>query len=216
MASCFFLYCTPENVVRNAFFKTLIQSQAHRIRCIVFDEAHEWLVDWRTNLLTCSKILADMLPNTCTFACTATCSTTDLPRLLQRLHLPPEPQLHRFSADRSNCFLKVLPTKDKASNLRYMFEQIDGVQKPATLVFVESKKEAERFSLGLKALITASSTLSEHENVHFNSELSAAEKKRILQRFYLDGIIRCIVCTQAFGTSVDLPSVRLVVHYCLL
>jgi superfamily II DNA/RNA helicase len=91
-----------------------------------------------------------------------------------------------------------------------------GVQKPATLVFVESKKEAERFSLGLKALITASSTLSEHENVHFNSELSAAEKKRILQRFYLDGIIRCIVCTQAFGTSVDLPSVRLVVHYCLL
>ena len=67
-----------------------------------------------------------------------------------------------------------------------MFEQIDGVQKPATLEFVESKKEAGRVSLGLKALITASSTLSEHEIVDFNSEISAAEKTRILQGF-LDG-----------------------------
>ena len=42
MAYCFFLYCTPEKIVRNLFFKTFIQSQAPRIRCIVFDEAHEW------------------------------------------------------------------------------------------------------------------------------------------------------------------------------
>ena len=118
-----------------------------------------------------------MLPNACTFACTATCSTTSLPRLLQRLHLPLEPQIHRFSANLSNCFLRVVPSKDKASDLRYMFEQIDGVQKPATLEFVESKKEAGRVSLGLKALITASSTLSEHEILQFNSYISAAEKK---------------------------------------
>ena len=149
MSSCFFLCCTRR---RSSEMRSSKHScQAHGIRCIVFDEAHEWLVDWRTGPLTCPKILADMLPNACTFACTATCSTKDLLRLLQRLHLPPEPQKHRFSADRSNCFLRVVPSKDKASDIRYMFEQIDRVQKLATLVFVESKKEAERVSLGLKA-----------------------------------------------------------------
>ena len=109
IATCNWLYCTPEKITRNEHFKSMISGQAHRIRYVVYDEAHESLADWRPELLKLPAVVASILPNVIKFACTATCSTTDMPRLLQRLKIQGIPCEHRCSVDRSNCFLRVVP-----------------------------------------------------------------------------------------------------------
>ena len=78
----------------------MISGQAHRIRYIVYDEAHEWLGEWRPELLKLPDVVASILPNVINFACTATCSTTDMPQLLQRLNIKGNPYEHRCSVDR--------------------------------------------------------------------------------------------------------------------
>jgi hypothetical protein len=188
----------------------LIQGQSHRIRYVVYDEAHEWLVDWRADLLKCPEIISELLPNATIFACTATCSTEDMPCLLKRLRIS-EPAIHRLSVDRSNCFLRVVPSKDEKADIEFIFDRIK-VQ-PASLVFVVTKKEAEEFAASLKALCTTQEFSGDHI-AYFHSDLPAANKKRIILAF-LEGTIRCVVATQAFGTGLNLPCIRLVINRCL-
>lgn len=210
------IYCTPEKIVKNDFFKSLISGQAHRIRYVVYDEAHEWLADYRPDLLKCAGVIAEIVPNACLFACTATCSENDIPRLQQRLHIPGKPAVHRGCVDRSNCFLRVVPSTVAEEDMQFIFDQVNHSSKPPTLIFVATKKEAAQVRQHLTNLVSSCSApnVTVQEIVHFTSETEATEKVRIISKF-LEGKIQCVVATQAFGTGVDLPDIRLIIHYCL-
>ncbi len=112
-------------------------------------------------------------------------------------------------------FLRVVASKDEKSDIAFMFVRIK-VQ-PASLIFVTTKKQTEEIVSGLRELAEAEKTLGDSSNlsgdqiVHFHSELSVDVKKTIISDF-LAGQIRCVDATQAFGTGVDLPSVRLIIH----
>jgi RecQ family ATP-dependent DNA helicase len=213
ITNCRWIYCTPEKLVRNEMFRKLIVGHSYRIRYVVYDEAHEYLAAWREDLLKCPGLVSELLPNATIFACTATCSTEDMPRLLPQLQLCHQPAVHRLSVDRSNCFLRVVASKDEKSDIAFMFDRIKVV--PASLIFVTTKKQTEEIASGLRELADAqlgdSSNISGDQIVHFHSELSADVKKKIISDF-LAGRIRCVVATQAFGTGINLPSVRVIIH----
>ena len=67
ITNCCWMYCTPEKFVRNEMFRTLIMGQSYRIRYVVNDEAHEYLVAWREDLLKCPGLVSEMLPNATIF-----------------------------------------------------------------------------------------------------------------------------------------------------
>jgi superfamily II DNA helicase RecQ len=107
--------------------------------------------------------------------------------------------------------LRVVPSKDEEADIEFIFDRIK-VQ-PASLVFVATKKEAEEFAASLQALCTTQEFSGDHI-AYFHSDLPATAKKRIILAF-LEGTIRCVVATQAFGTGINLPCIRLIINRCL-
>ena len=48
----------------------------------------------------------------------------------------------------------------------------------------------------------------------YHAELHDADKSRVLEEFTKpDSIIRCLVSTVAFGLGIDIPDIRLIVHW---
>ena len=212
------LYTTPEKIIHNAKFRwcELLQSQAHRVTLVVYDEAHEWLDTWRAGIQECVDILDGMFPTCCRLACTATCAVADSSILLKRLKMEPSAKVIRCSLDRDNCHLHVVAMTDEVSDMKDMLKKFQQAAQPAQAnVFVTSQDQAERFEAKFKELCAdAESPVKVQEIASYHSETPKDRKQEILTQF-ISGALKFVICTSAFGTGIDPPNITLIFHYTL-
>ncbi|ASK28059.1 recombinase RecQ [Neisseria chenwenguii] len=207
------LFVAPEQFRNAGFIKAISQRQ---INGWVFDEAHclsKWGHDFRPDYLYAAKFIKNHYAKHPDLApAPISCFTaTAKPDVLQEItgHFREELgiEFKQFIGDnrRENLSYEVLEVSDGLKNERIhaLLSRELAYQTGGAVVFVARRKSAEAYADFLKQKGWACA--------HFHAGLEPNEKAEV-QEHFINGNLRVIVATNAFGMGVDKPDVRLVIH----
>ncbi|MDY6347518.1 MAG: ATP-dependent DNA helicase RecQ [Bacteroidales bacterium] len=192
-----FLYVSPERLQTENFKFNLSRMP---VRMIAVDEAHcisQWGYDFRPPYLEIAKI-RKVFPEVPVLALTATATPEVVEDIQQRLEFRGG-NVFSKSFKRDNLIYYVVKEEDKNSRMLRIMGRYPGTG----IVYVRNRKRTEQVADFLrKNGITA-------DFYHAGVEPKERDKK---QRRWMDGEVRVMVATNAFGMGIDKPDVRFVVH----
>lgn len=193
-----FLYISPERL-QNDLVKARIARM--NVNFIVVDEAHcvsQWGHDFRPAYLKI-PMLKEIQPDAVWMALTATATPQVLKDMLKLLEID-EPKLVQKSFERKNISFQVLEKEDKFHNLLKVLEKNPG----SSIIYMRNRRESMELAR----------YLNEHgERAEAYHGGTANEERKLLLQQWLEGKIRSIVATSAFGMGIDKPDVRTIIHY---
>ncbi len=192
-----FLYLSPERLSSPNFINRIPQL---KINLIAVDEAHcisQWGYDFRPSYLNISE-LRPYLPKVPVLALTATATRDVVKDIQDKLHFKKHNVIWQ-TFNRSNLVYFVSFEEDKRGTLLRMMNKQQG----SGIVYVRSRRNtAEIATFLVKNSISAT---------HYHAGLNSAERDR-RQMDWMNGEVRVMVATNAFGMGIDKPDVRFVVH----
>ena len=202
------LIIAPEQLRSVSVRQALAQRE---IGAWVLDEAHclsRWGHDFRPDYRYVTRFIRE--------------KAADAPVLCLTATAKPEVRedIRRHFQERSGVHLKVFDGGARRANLEFVVVQTTPGEKFAhvhqildadlpsqapggAIVYCATRRQSEDIATFLCAKDVAAE--------HFHAGLSPEIKKTVQQRF-IDGELRVIVATNAFGMGIDKPDVRLVVH----
>ncbi len=192
-----FLYLSPERLAGTYTQKRIEQMN---VNLIAVDEAHcisQWGYDFRPAYLEIAAIrqLHPVIP---VLALTAT-ATPDVVTDIQKKLCFKKENVFRQSFSRKNLAYVVLHQEDRIAKMIDVLHKVKG----SAIVYVRSRKAAREYSdLLIHHQISAT---------FYHAGLTAVERHQ-RQHNWLQGKVRVMVATNAFGMGIDKPDVRLVIH----
>ncbi len=195
-----FLYVSPERLSSPLFLAHLTELN---VSLLVVDECHcicQWGYDFRPQYLQI-KELRKMLPEVPVLALTATATPDAVEDICHHLDFPRPyaPHIFRKSFLRSNLSYSIRRTEDKEAMLLHILHHVSGT----TIVYCRNRKLTRDIATMLNA-----QGISAHS---YHAGMTHVERERCQNR-WMNGDIRVIVATNAFGMGIDKPDVRLVIH----
>lgn len=192
-----FLYVSPERLSSSAFVDKL---RYMKVCFIAVDEAHcisQWGYDFRPSYLHIAKI-REILPDVPVLALTATATPAVVDDIMDKLHFK-EKQVFRMSFERGNLVYVVRKSDSKMEELLHILRSFPG----SAIVYARSRKGVTEISDYL------------NENgvmaTFYHAGLGTVDKDN-RQHEWMEGGVRVMVATNAFGMGIDKSDVRLVVH----
>lgn len=195
------IYITPEYLLNcETFIKKLAESDS--IAFIAIDEAHcasSWGNDFRP---TYSKIgiIREWITNVPMLALTATASIKVREDISGILGLTKHLTILE-SFDRPNLRIIV---KKKIDHIHDLKDILMGNTEDYTIIYCKTRDETDTLASKITKM-----------GIHacpYHAGLEADEKNDI-QASFIKGEFKCIVATIAFGLGVNIPNVRVVIHY---
>ena len=195
------VFTTPEQLMRADFVAVLTRRP---VALLVLDEAHclsQWGFDFRPAFLEIGNIVQSLgRPTIVALTATATqsvlddiTSLLDIPRAGVIGTNPLRPNLHY----RTEHFSRA---EDKLARLIELVGQSQG----SGLVYAATVKSAEAL---YEALVATGDSVG-----LYHGKLSAA-KRHAAQDAFMNGRLRVMVATNAFGLGIDKPDIRFVIHH---
>lgn len=202
-----FLYLAPERFsVRDQSELQFLKSM--RPSFLVVDEAHcidRWGDDFRPDYGRLAEI-REALGRPPVLAFTASAGAEAQKRILASLGIP-EAEVVVRGVDRPNIALMRLPAERHArpAIISTLLRMHTGGK---AMVFVPSKRIGEELQFALRAL--------GHDLPFYHGKLEPPHRRESLLKQFTGEQrpeVNQIICTNAFGMGLDVPNVRLVVHY---
>ena len=207
------VWIAPEQL-RNAGVKKVLKSR--EIGLVVMDEAHcfsKWGHDFRPDYLALAHFLREIVPpppypepQIACFTATAKQDVRDEILTYFQDEMGRELVLFEGGHERSNLRFDVIPCSeaDKAERMNDILQNMLPPDQPGGgIVFVATRKQAREY---------AELLADRNWSVDYYHAGRTPEDKRLVQDSFLDGRLRVIVATNAFGMGVDKPDVRVVIH----
>jgi ATP-dependent DNA helicase RecQ len=196
-----FVFTTPERFTDQEFLANL---RGKQIDFVVIDEAHcisEWGHDFRPAYLSLGAAIKTLgMPPVLALTATATPEVTeDIEKQLDLGHL----RIINTGIHRQNlCYevLRVTNEAEKREHILRLLREIEGTG----IIYAATVKTVEALHEWLKTF--------EFPVAKYHGRLSASERKETQERF-MDGELKTIIATNAFGMGIDKPDIRFVVHY---
>lgn len=192
-----FLYVAPERLQTELFQQRL---QKMKISLVAVDEAHcisEWGYDFRPAYLQIAT-LRQWLSKVPFVALTATATPEVVADIAEKLELS-APKIFQSSFTRSNLAYMVLAEENKYGKLAEALSKTKG----SAIVYSTTRRETRQIAdFLLSKKITAAAY---HAGMDTSSRARAQED-------WMQGKIRVMVATNAFGMGIDKPDVRFVIH----
>lgn len=205
-----FLYCTPErfdpSTVRSAEVDAMTQA---RPDYLVVDEAHcidHWGKDFRPSYGRLGAVRR-ALGSPPVLAFTATAGVPTQQRILESLGIP-DARVVVAGVDRPNVALARLPDVEDADRFPLITRLLGLLQGGRAMIFVPTVRVGRQIQAGLRSL--------QVDLPFYHSRLGTPnDRDMLLGKFTgrLSPPVRFVICTSAFGMGLDLPDVRLVVHW---
>ena len=205
------LLIAPEQLRSRTVRRALDQRE---IGAWVVDEAHclsKWGHDFRPDYRYLGRFIkekagAEPIPPVLCLTATAKPDVVDDIVRYFRNSLGIKLRVFDGGAERSNLNFEVVPTssEEKFSHIHEVIESCLPADAPGgAIVYCATRRQTAEVAefLQLKGVATA----------NFHAGLPPETKKEV-QRSFIDGELRAIVATNAFGMGIDKPDVRLVVH----
>jgi ATP-dependent DNA helicase RecQ len=198
----FILYLSPERAYKDGFKNWVVKQS---ISLFAIDEAHcvsQWGHDFREEYVQLHA-LKTLRPDVPVLALTASATPIVLDDIAKSLQLKnPERRVHGFYRD--NLYYQVETCSDDDDKISYVIKALESTPKGRVIIYCGTRKQTEEVAGFLQ---------SRFENVGFyHAGLKPDERTRV-QTAYVEGDLRILVATNAFGMGIDQPDVRLVVHF---
>ncbi len=212
------VYVAPERVRDPRLMAAL--KEARKIVQVVVDEAHcvhMWGHSFRPDFLYISR-LVDAIAETRgqrppVAALTATATPQVQESIARRLKLrddlvkvhrnPNRPELRFVVYNQTSPGFQIRSRRDKLRILLRILRRADRDDESA-IVYVNTTREAERLARRLEA--------ARLEARHYHGKMDDQARKDV-QDMFLEGQVKVIVATKAFGMGIDKPDIRYVIHY---
>jgi Werner syndrome ATP-dependent helicase len=197
------IYITPEYLPHCEEFITELNEQ-NSLALICIDESHcvSTFSDFRPAYAKLG-ILKDWAQNVPMLAITATASDKVKQDIYSVLQLN-DPYIVIGNFDRPNLYLSVKcksGSKDLYQDIKPLIEKY---KNDYIIIYCKTRDETEKMA----ELITQNGIKCSAYHAGQNSD-----DRTDTQQEFIDGSIKCIVATIAFGMGINIPNVRLVIHY---
>jgi ATP-dependent DNA helicase RecQ len=204
------LYVSPERAAKASFRRML---QRTPISLLAIDEAHcvsQWGHDFRPDYMLLHE-LRDVV-DAPMIALTATATPVVMKEIESRLTLR-DALIVRTGFDRPNLSFAVRAIRTEAARNEAVLEELEQaglrgrgarVGRGRTIIYCSTRKVTERVA---KALKTAGLKVG-----HYHAGRTKLARQRAQSAFEA-GRTRVLVATNAFGMGIDLPDIRLIVHF---
>lgn len=192
-----FLYVSPERLGTSVF-----QARIDRLRLklLAIDEAHciaQWGHDFRPEYLKIAR-LRERIPLVPLVALTATATPEVVEQIQERLGMD-HCKLFQAGFGRPNLTYSVDHTEDQTGRLLQWTKNLVG----SGIVYADTRKKTEKWAeVMIKSGVSAD---------YYHAGLPA-EDRQSKQDAWIQGKIKVMACTSAFGMGIDKPDVRLVLH----
>ncbi len=195
-----FLYVAPERLATEAFRLRVVRMN---VSLLAVDEAHcisQWGYDFRPSYLRIAE-LRERLPGVPVLALTASATELVAEDIMHHLKFA-EPHILRSSFARPNLSYSVRRTDDKNGQLLRVARNVPG----SGIVYMRTREGTEQIAdlLRQEGIPAAA----------YHGGMGYAERS-LRQEEWLQGKVRVMVATNAFGMGIDKPDVRFVVHYAM-
>ena len=170
------------------------------INLIVVDEAHcisQWGYDFRPDYLRIGELRESVDAPVMALTATATPEVAD--DIMDKLGFS-EKLIIKTGFERPNLSYIVRRTEDKYGQLLGICRGVAG----SGIIYARNRRKCEELAAFLQSQGESSSYYHAGVGSMTRSERQAA---------WMDGKIRVMVCTNAFGMGIDKPDVRFVAHY---
>jgi ATP-dependent DNA helicase RecQ len=196
------LYLSPEGIQHPQIISAL---KKRTVSLFVVDEAHcisQWGHDFRTDYLELAPI-RESLGNPVCLAMTATATDEVKRDIIQYTELR-DPLILIYTMDRKNIAINVEKVaSEKEKNQR--ITQFISSRNDAGMIYFSSRAKAEELTF---FLLENGVT----DVAYYHGGMSSEERHMIQQQF-LEGELRIICATNAFGMGVNKADIRYVIHY---
>ena len=192
-----FLYVSPERLKTEMFRVNLPHMN---VKMIAVDEAHcisQWGYDFRPPYLEIAEI-RKQLPGVPVLALTATATPEVVTDIQQRLAFP-KLNVFQKSFKRDNLTYYVVKEEDKHNRMLRIMHKYPGTG----IVYVRNRRKTREIAEFLQKNGIAAD--------YYHAGLDAETRDR-KQNEWMNGTVRVIVSTNAFGMGIDKPDVRFVIH----
>ena len=193
-----FLYVSPERLMTDAFIEAL---RKMNVCLLAVDESHcisQWGYDFRPPYLKIAEI-RQYMPHTPVMALTATATPKVVDDIQYRLGFKKN-NVFQTSYERKNVTYNVIHEADKYG---LMYRLLNKMDKGSGIVYVRSRKRTKIIAEWLQSVGISASFY------HAGLDTKTRDYR---QQLWMDGKIKVIVATNAFGMGIDKPDVRIVIH----
>lgn len=194
------IFMTPEFFIKSFDF---IQEIRENLLMVCIDEAHAvstWGLDFRPGY-TELGVIRDWAPEIPILTLTATASTKvreDIYRILKLSN----PELVVGNFDRPNLLIRVLPREPNIMDSISLL--LDKYPAQYAIIYCKTRDDTDKVALKL-------------QDMGYNAESYHAgmgdKAKKQVQQDFIDGKTKIMCATIAFGMGINIPGVRLVIHY---
>ncbi len=196
------LYLSPERVQKEGFQQWI---RGRKIALFAIDEAHcvsQWGHDFRAEYSQLN-ILKRLRPDVPTLALTASATPTVLHDIALQIHLRnPEKRVHGFY--RPNLYFQVEMCDGEDMKNQLLFKGIEQHPTGRVIVYCGTRKKTEEVHQELSERFSGVG--------YYHAGLTPNKRTQV-QEQYMNGDLRILVATNAFGMGIDQSDVRLVIHY---
>jgi len=209
-----FIFVSPEKIATDGLFEYCIRERKNEITLLVIDEVH-CVSQWGTSFRPFYQRIPDFLDSIYNdsvdkpkiLALTATLNPKEVIDICREFKINKSDQIRDNLLMRSEISLKVLKFNNENEKEAKLWDIIKIHKNEKILIYVYrigSERGVEKLSD--KAIEKG------HQSVHFHGEMTSSERKEIIHR-YKNNEINIIFATNAFGMGIDIPDIRVVIHF---
>jgi ATP-dependent DNA helicase RecQ len=211
-----FIFVSPEKLATDGFFEHCIKTRKDEIKLITIDEVH-CVSQWGTSFRPFYRNIPDFIINVFgksapkVLALTATLNPKELNDISNEFLINKANIIKDQSLMREEIELKIIKVnleneKDGEDGKLWDLLKIHSNEKTLVYVYrVDGKRSVEDLSHRANA---------QHglKSLHFHGEMTSNERKEIIKNFKNNNI-NIVFATNAFGMGIDIPDIRVIVHF---
>jgi len=209
-----FIFASPERMATDGFFEYCISLQKDKIKLVVIDEVHcisQWGFDFRPFYkhipVFLNSVFSEQWP--IILGLTATINPRELIDITNDFKIDKKSILKDDVLLRFDIDLKVEKLSNEDEKRERLWEIINDHKDEKVLVYLYRKYHKG----GVEDLceIANQKGLSAFS---FHGDMSSSERQQIISE-YRDGSTNLVFATNAFGMGIDIPNIRIVIHFML-
>lgn len=209
-----FIFASPERMATDGFFEYCISLQRDKIKLIVIDEVHcisQWGFDFRPFYKHIPVFLNSIFSNHWPkiLGLTATINPREMIDITSDFKIEKKSILKDDVLLRHDIDLKVEKLSNEEEKRERLWEIIEEHKDEKILVYLYRKYHKG----GVEDLCEVANQKG-LTALSFHGDMSSLERQQIISE-YRDGETNLVFATNAFGMGIDIPNIRVVIHFML-